>query len=258
MLIKFILQIKHEASDKDKLVIMLLNMLEVVKKDIFDERDSSMMDPSRKYFAKLNFPVTKETDAWKEKIRRLHLLLTEKESAMDLNRLIFVLHPLKVKLNKIAPRMICVLHPLKVVITNLKPSSIIDLDVKQWPAAPKYDASSCYKVLLRRFSVSSKRKEVQKEVLLCSNASNQVLLRETIGFDSLISILKLRGTTYSFTQQKAKEEYKYASSTNIMFKSYWEHSDVLKKIDCIINDMAKDERVKRGSEYMILEQDKDE
>ncbi|GKC92541.1 golgin candidate 6 isoform X1 [Tanacetum coccineum] len=30
----------------------------------------------------------------------------------------------------------------------------------------------------------------------------QVLLRETIGFDLLISILKLRGTTYSFTQQK--------------------------------------------------------
>ncbi|XP_024986690.1 golgin candidate 6-like [Cynara cardunculus var. scolymus] len=38
--------------------------------------------------------------------------------------------------------------------------------------------------------------------LLRNNASNQVLLRETIGFDSLISILKLRGSTYSFTQQK--------------------------------------------------------
>ncbi|XWS40678.1 hypothetical protein CRYUN_Cryun17cG0016000 [Craigia yunnanensis] len=38
--------------------------------------------------------------------------------------------------------------------------------------------------------------------LLRSNASNQVLLRETIGFDPLISILKLRGSTYSFTQQK--------------------------------------------------------
>ncbi|KAJ0605255.1 putative vesicle tethering protein Uso1/P115-like, head [Helianthus annuus] len=32
----------------------------------------------------------------------------------------------------------------------------------------------------------------------------QVLLRETIGFDSLISILKLRGSTYSFSQQKRK------------------------------------------------------
>ncbi|KAL8226929.1 hypothetical protein R6Q57_016761 [Mikania cordata] len=38
--------------------------------------------------------------------------------------------------------------------------------------------------------------------LIRSNASNQVLLRETIGFDSLISILRLRGSTYSFSQQK--------------------------------------------------------
>ncbi|KAL0312560.1 UNVERIFIED_CONTAM: Golgin candidate 6 [Sesamum radiatum] len=40
--------------------------------------------------------------------------------------------------------------------------------------------------------------------LLRNNASNQVLLRETIGFDPLISILKLRGSTYKFTQQKKK------------------------------------------------------
>ncbi|KAK6928407.1 Vesicle tethering protein Uso1/P115-like, head domain [Dillenia turbinata] len=38
--------------------------------------------------------------------------------------------------------------------------------------------------------------------LICGNASNQILLRETIGFDSVVSILKLRGSTYSFTQQK--------------------------------------------------------
>ncbi|XP_021891995.1 golgin candidate 6, partial [Carica papaya] len=38
--------------------------------------------------------------------------------------------------------------------------------------------------------------------LLRTNASNQILLRETMGFDPLITILKLRGTTYSFTQQK--------------------------------------------------------
>ncbi|XP_059639867.1 golgin candidate 6 isoform X4 [Cornus florida] len=38
--------------------------------------------------------------------------------------------------------------------------------------------------------------------LLCNNASNQVLLRETLGFDSILSILKLRGSTYKFTQQK--------------------------------------------------------
>ncbi|KAH6824986.1 golgin putative 6 [Perilla frutescens var. hirtella] len=38
--------------------------------------------------------------------------------------------------------------------------------------------------------------------LLRSNSSNQVLLRETVGFDPLISILKLRGSTYKFAQQK--------------------------------------------------------
>ncbi|KAL6509115.1 Golgin candidate 6 [Orobanche gracilis] len=38
--------------------------------------------------------------------------------------------------------------------------------------------------------------------LLRNNTSNQVLLREIIGFDPLISILKLRGTSYKFTQQK--------------------------------------------------------
>ncbi|OIV95761.1 hypothetical protein TanjilG_05309 [Lupinus angustifolius] len=38
--------------------------------------------------------------------------------------------------------------------------------------------------------------------LLRNDASNQVLLRETIGLDSLISILNLRGSAYTFTQQK--------------------------------------------------------
>ncbi|KAL2320175.1 hypothetical protein Fmac_029144 [Flemingia macrophylla] len=38
--------------------------------------------------------------------------------------------------------------------------------------------------------------------LLLHNASNQVLLRETLGLDLLISILKLRGSGYTFTQQK--------------------------------------------------------
>ncbi|KAL8543594.1 hypothetical protein ACS0TY_004241 [Phlomoides rotata] len=38
--------------------------------------------------------------------------------------------------------------------------------------------------------------------LLRNNSSNQVLLRETVGFESIISVLKLRGSTYKFTQQK--------------------------------------------------------
>ncbi|XP_042471213.1 golgin candidate 6 isoform X2 [Zingiber officinale] len=39
--------------------------------------------------------------------------------------------------------------------------------------------------------------------LIRNNASNQMLLKETIGFDPLVSILKLRrGSAYNFTQQK--------------------------------------------------------
>lgn len=38
--------------------------------------------------------------------------------------------------------------------------------------------------------------------LLRNNASNQILLRETMGFEPLISMLKLRGSSYRFTQQK--------------------------------------------------------
>ncbi|KAF5186898.1 golgin candidate [Thalictrum thalictroides] len=38
--------------------------------------------------------------------------------------------------------------------------------------------------------------------LLRRSASNQILLRETIGFEHLLSILKLRGSAYNFTQQK--------------------------------------------------------
>ncbi|XP_043709225.1 golgin candidate 6-like isoform X2 [Telopea speciosissima] len=39
--------------------------------------------------------------------------------------------------------------------------------------------------------------------LIRNNGSNQILLRETIGFEPLISILRLRGSAYNFTQQKA-------------------------------------------------------
>nr|XP_043609266.1 callose synthase 2-like [Erigeron canadensis] len=97
-LIEFL--IKNEKSDKDEVVIVLLNMLEVVTRDIIvNESISSLMESTlggsfgnsevaqdkqyQKFFENLNFPVTRETEAWKEKIRRLHLLLTEKESAMD-------------------------------------------------------------------------------------------------------------------------------------------------------------------------------
>ncbi|XP_013598305.1 PREDICTED: golgin candidate 6 isoform X1 [Brassica oleracea var. oleracea] len=38
--------------------------------------------------------------------------------------------------------------------------------------------------------------------LLRSSSSNQILLWETMGFEPIISVLKLRGITYKFTQQK--------------------------------------------------------
>ncbi|KAM6553831.1 hypothetical protein CsatB_014593 [Cannabis sativa] len=99
ILIKYLLDNKPE--DKDEVSIILLNMLEIVTRDILEdespsllesshggglyEKDEGMMplDQQYKFFSELRFPVTSETDAWKEKIRRIHLLLTEKESAMD-------------------------------------------------------------------------------------------------------------------------------------------------------------------------------
>ncbi|KAI3511129.1 hypothetical protein L1887_18273 [Cichorium endivia] len=94
-LIEFL--IKNDKSDKDDVVIVLLNMLEIMTRDIMKDAPISSLAESNHggygtpevpqdkhyFFIDLNFPVTKETEAWKEKIRRLHLLLTEKESAMD-------------------------------------------------------------------------------------------------------------------------------------------------------------------------------
>ncbi|KAJ7949088.1 Callose synthase [Quillaja saponaria] len=96
-LIEYLLENKKE--DKDQVVILLLDMLEVVTRDIMEEEVESLLDSShggsdgkdegmtplenqRQLFGELQFPVS-ETEAWKEKIKRLHLLLTVKESAMD-------------------------------------------------------------------------------------------------------------------------------------------------------------------------------
>ncbi|XP_061368743.1 golgin candidate 6-like isoform X2 [Gastrolobium bilobum] len=54
--------------------------------------------------------------------------------------------------------------------------------------------------------------------LLRTNASNQVLLRETIGLDSLISILKLRGNAYTFTQQKTINLLSALETINLLIK----------------------------------------
>ncbi|KAL5562216.1 hypothetical protein UlMin_031963 [Ulmus minor] len=52
--------------------------------------------------------------------------------------------------------------------------------------------------------------------LLRSNVSNQILLRETMGFDPLLSILKLRGSTYSFTQQKTINLLSAVETVNLL------------------------------------------
>ncbi|XP_028064548.1 callose synthase 3-like isoform X3 [Camellia sinensis] len=92
--------IENRKEDKDEVVIVLLNILEVVTRDIMEDPVPSLLDSSlsgsygmhegmtpldqqHQFFGALRFPVTEETEAWKEKIRRLHLLLTVKESAMD-------------------------------------------------------------------------------------------------------------------------------------------------------------------------------
>ncbi|GAB2300205.1 Callose synthase 1 [Dionaea muscipula] len=98
MLIEFLKENKEEK--KDDVVLVLLNMLEIVTRDIIiEDTVPSLLDSSHggsygmyegmtplskqhKFFGALNFPVAPEDEAWKEKIRRLHLLVTEKESAM--------------------------------------------------------------------------------------------------------------------------------------------------------------------------------
>ncbi|XP_059628840.1 callose synthase 3 [Cornus florida] len=98
-LINFLLQNKQD--DRDQVVILFQDMLEVVTRDIMlEDHISSLvdsihggsghegmtpLDQQYQLFASagaIKFPVP-ETEAWKERIKRLYLLLTVKESAMD-------------------------------------------------------------------------------------------------------------------------------------------------------------------------------
>ncbi|XP_057964996.1 golgin candidate 6 [Malania oleifera] len=54
--------------------------------------------------------------------------------------------------------------------------------------------------------------------LLRNNASNQILLRETMGFDPLVSILKLRASSYSFTQQKTINLLSTLETINLLIR----------------------------------------
>ncbi|KAF0902192.1 hypothetical protein E2562_014435 [Oryza meyeriana var. granulata] len=92
---------KNKEEDLGQVVILFQDMLEVVTRDIMDEQDQlgglldsvhggnrkhegmTSLDQQDQLFTKaIKFPV-EESNAWTEKIKRLHLLLTVKESAMD-------------------------------------------------------------------------------------------------------------------------------------------------------------------------------
>ncbi|WCJ32414.1 glucan synthase-like 12 [Euphorbia peplus] len=99
-LITYLLSNKQE--DRDQVVILFQDMLEVVTRDIMmEDQISSLVDSMHggtgqeemisfdqqyQLFASsgaIRFPIQPATEAWKEKIKRLYLLLTTKESAMD-------------------------------------------------------------------------------------------------------------------------------------------------------------------------------
>ncbi|KAF3321080.1 callose synthase 3-like protein [Carex littledalei] len=103
-LVKYLIDNKDE--DREHVVFLFQGMLEVVTRDMMEEQLSSLLEASnnggsygrRESLAPKNvqyqlfyptealkFPIprTDSWDAWMEKIRRLDLLLTEKESAMD-------------------------------------------------------------------------------------------------------------------------------------------------------------------------------
>ncbi|GAB4856101.1 Callose synthase 3 [Ancistrocladus abbreviatus] len=99
-LMKCLLENKQE--DRDQVVIFFQDMLEAVTRDIMMEDHISSLfdsihggsghegmtplDQQYQLFASsgaIKFPIELVTEAWKEKIKRLYLLLTVKESAMD-------------------------------------------------------------------------------------------------------------------------------------------------------------------------------
>ncbi|KAF9686475.1 hypothetical protein SADUNF_Sadunf03G0162400 [Salix dunnii] len=92
----------NNPEDRDQVVILFQDMLEVVTRDIMMEDQISSLEESihggsgsegmipleqqHQLFASygaIKFPIEPETEAWKERIKRIFLLLTTKESAMD-------------------------------------------------------------------------------------------------------------------------------------------------------------------------------
>ncbi|XP_073011605.1 callose synthase 3-like [Typha latifolia] len=95
-----VLLMGNKEEDTGQVIILFQDMLEVVTRDIMDEQLPGLLDSMHgasyrrsegitpldqqyQLFARaIKFPV-QETAAWTEKIKRLYLLLTVKESAMD-------------------------------------------------------------------------------------------------------------------------------------------------------------------------------
>ncbi|CAJ1846041.1 unnamed protein product [Sphenostylis stenocarpa] len=96
----------NDPKDRDQVVILFQDMLEVVTRDIMMEDQDQIFslvdsthggtghegmlqlepEPHHQLFASegaIKFPIEPVTAAWTEKIKRLYLLLTTKESAMD-------------------------------------------------------------------------------------------------------------------------------------------------------------------------------
>ncbi|KAJ0854976.1 putative 1,3-beta-glucan synthase [Helianthus annuus] len=82
-------KLTNKQEDRDQVVILFQDMHEVVTRDIMEESNMDgqgyEVDEQYQLFqpaGAILFP-TPESEAWKEKINRLYLLLTVKESAMD-------------------------------------------------------------------------------------------------------------------------------------------------------------------------------
>ncbi|KAL6551933.1 Callose synthase 5 [Orobanche gracilis] len=78
-----------DPSKKDRVVLLMQDMLEVVTRDMMvteirelSELGQGSKDCGNQLFASISFPPT-NTAQWEEQIRRLYLLLTVKESAID-------------------------------------------------------------------------------------------------------------------------------------------------------------------------------
>ncbi|KAF8090598.1 hypothetical protein N665_0472s0027 [Sinapis alba] len=82
-LTEYVLENKNENDGQ--IVNILVKMLEVVRKDIMkkDSAPEFKVHSKQIHLRQLKFSVNSETEAWNERIKRLHNLLTFKESAMD-------------------------------------------------------------------------------------------------------------------------------------------------------------------------------